>query len=150
YRELRAFALFDGLPNDVLHQAIAGGDMAIVELDRDEILLDATSAERLARRVFLVLQGQVAVAVFPSGKLDELRAVPAKKRTKQPNIEPLQQLAKKNLATFSTGELFGAQALPEVEIRQSACYGVERSRILSIDKPRLTEIMNGFPFFQKR
>ncbi|HJZ86901.1 MAG TPA: 4Fe-4S dicluster domain-containing protein [Polyangia bacterium] len=150
YRELRTFAMFDGLPNEVLLEAIAVGEIELLQVERDDIFIDASTLPHQRSRVFFVLGGQLAVAVFAPGKLDELRAIPEKKKRKKAIQEPTIRLAEKNLATFGSGDLFGTQVLPEHDLRRAGIYGVQPTRVLSFDKSRLADIMRAFPFFQAR
>jgi Fe-S-cluster-containing hydrogenase component 2 len=150
YGELRQVALLDGLPNEVLQGAVQGGAMTALTFERDELLLDANSMRRLASSVFFLLAGQAAVALFPSGELDELSVLPDKRRKKALARSPFIRRAEKNLATFSAGELFAPQVLPESELDRAAVYAVQPGRALVIDRAHLSDLMRAYPFFAMR
>jgi hypothetical protein len=48
YAQIRQLPLFDGLPNDLLIQTLASGDLTWRQVDRDVILADPASAAGVA------------------------------------------------------------------------------------------------------
>src|SRR5262249_9385012 len=137
-------------PNDVLMAAISASEIDILDVERDDTFIAPHTLKAHRQRVFLVLGGQVAMARFPQGKLEELHAIPEKKQQKKAALQPMIRTAEKNLATFRAGEIFGTQVIPQADADRVAFYAVRPSRVMSVDKGRLADLVKGYPFFQKR
>jgi Fe-S-cluster-containing hydrogenase component 2 len=155
YRSLRAFPLLDGLPNDLLQEAIASGDLSIERFWRDDVIADGATLGDRGARIYLVRSGQVAVAVFPLGLLERerLEYAPLSADEKQKKVRtqgPMISLAEKNLATFGEGDLFNSEAIPAADAERCAFYCVSPCELVVFSKARLAAFTQRFDFFAKR
>ncbi|MBT8496118.1 MAG: 4Fe-4S dicluster domain-containing protein, partial [Deltaproteobacteria bacterium] len=165
YSELRLLPLFDGIPNEDLWRAIASGGVHRHELDRD-VFVDTQTGHPYRGEVppvYLVVEGQVAVAVFDHSILAERReqqaqfaAMSAEQREELSLVKPppLARASIKNLASFSDGDIYNAAALPNVAGgeggREVAFYTVEPSTVAAVAHPVIADLAARFPFFEKR
>ncbi len=159
YRELRRLPVFDGIGNEDLWRLVVMGGLFRLEYDRDRFVADPHGLAEGGARVNLVAQGQVAVAVFEPEKIAERRE--AQIAYDQMNEEqraelsalrppPLSRVAKKNLATFMSGDLFNSAALVRGTRGDVAFYAVEPSVVVSISHEAVAELAVNFPFFEAR
>jgi Fe-S-cluster-containing hydrogenase component 2 len=162
YRTIRQLPLFDGLPNEELEAAIAGGDLDLRVFFRDDVVADEAAVGREGSRIFLVTRGQIAIAVLdPEVLADETRGSAGlsldDKRKRIRTTLPLIRRADKNLATFVEGELWNTAALPGMgdgersgERRAAAFYAVEPSEVISVAPGRMAHLTARYPFFAER
>src|SRR5262245_56227331 len=120
YRALRQIPLFEGLPNQELHDAIVAGDLAVRFVYRDDIIVDEETVKREGTQIFLVKSGQAALAVFAADVLAEEQRATAtatyeEKMRKVRTALPVIRRADKNLATFGEGDLWNSGALAPVD-----------------------------------
>jgi Fe-S-cluster-containing hydrogenase component 2 len=155
YRSLRNYPLFDGIPNEVLQEAIATGELSLQSFWRDEIISDGPTLQDQGPAVYLVRSGQVAVAIFPHEVLERERqdymplSIDEKKKKVRPH-GPLIKLAQKNLATFGEGEIFNSESIPAADPERCAFYCVSPCELLVFSKQRIGEFTARFEFFAKR
>ncbi len=121
---------------------------------------DPASVHGSSATICYVVEGQVAVAVFDAGDLQQRRAEQERHQamTEDEREElsllpppPLARLAKKNLAVFMEGDLFNAKALNSIASDQPvAFYTVGPSVVAVIDNTTMAHLAGGFPFFEAR
>jgi Fe-S-cluster-containing hydrogenase component 2 len=155
YRGLREYPIFDGLPNDVLQEAIASGELRVERYWRDDIVADGATLRETGPAIYLVKSGQVAVAVFPLGLLEKERAEYAQlsedeKQKKVRTQGPMISLSEKNLATFGEGDLFNSEAIPSADPERCAFYCVAPCELLVFSKGRLAALTARYDFFANR
>jgi Fe-S-cluster-containing hydrogenase component 2 len=153
WREMRTAAIFDGLPNEALRDALLSGDARVLRLERDS-LVPTDGA------LVLVRTGQIALAQFSSDVLKTEREAAAKvtraggkldkkernRRTKQ---GPMIRLADKNLATFEDGDVVET-AVAASEHGSLACYAVTPVTVITIARQRADLWRRVFPFMSDR
>ncbi len=160
YAALRRLPLFDGIPNQVLAQAIAAGDVAVRTLDRDALIADPLGLRAgQAAPVVYVTEGQVAAAVFDEQQLGERRAAQERwdglddeGRESESLIKPLPlaRLAAKNVALFMEGDLFNAGALSASRHAPVAFYTTAPSTLCVMGQQAISELAVRHPFFEAR
>jgi Fe-S-cluster-containing hydrogenase component 2 len=158
WRELRTLAILDGVPNQAIGEALAGGELALIKVGRDD-LLDTDG------RALLVKVGQVALARFERHKLDaerkaqgarkppELRDKKAEKKEQKRRTEvgPIIELAERNLAFFEEGDLVDVSSDDgPIQPAAYACYAVTPATLVSVSRARLAEWKQDYPFLSDR
>lgn len=168
YRSLRRLPVFEGIPNGDLWAVIASGHVQQWTCDRDRFVADPESASASAdfsanggggARVHLVASGQIAVAVFDPGLLAARKAeqirydqMTDEERQEQSLLRPppLAREARKNLATFMSGDIFNTAALASGSRGDVAFYTVAPSVMASISHAAIADLAMRFPFFEAR
>lgn len=165
YRDLRGLPIFDGVPNEELWRLILQGGVSRRAHERDLFLADPRSVageepgSLHGARVFLVVSGQISVAVFDP-ELMATRRAEQDRRERMSDEErrelsllkppPLAREARKNLATFMAGDLFNTAALARGSAGDVAFYTVEPSVVCSLSHEAIAELAVGYPFFEQR
>ncbi|MBP8810597.1 MAG: 4Fe-4S binding protein [Kofleriaceae bacterium] len=159
YAQIRQLPLFDGLPNDLLIQTLASGDLTWRQVDRDVILADPASAAGVALPVMVLVAGQIAVGVFDAAELaerreaqDRLERMTHDERESVSLIKPIPmaRLAKKNIALFTDGDLWNAGAVTAARGAPCAFYATAPSTVLTLSQRLVADIAVRFPFFEAR
>ncbi|WP_045119382.1 4Fe-4S dicluster domain-containing protein [Haliangium ochraceum] len=160
YEQLRQLNIFDGVPHEVLGAALSSGGIQRRSFARDIIIADPSSIQNDSASICYVIQGQVAVAVFDAGELEQRRA--EQQRRAQMNEKerqelsllpppPLARTAKKNLALFMEGDLFNAKSLASVAgDNPAAFYAVGPAVVAFIDNATMANLASTYPFFEAR
>jgi Fe-S-cluster-containing hydrogenase component 2 len=157
--ELRDFRLFEGIPDAEIDAALASGGIQRRTLKRDMFVATPEDNEAGNARIYLVARGQVAAAVFDPKALTERRE--AQIRYEQMSDEereelsllpppPLARVAKKNLASFSTGDLFNSQALYKGPEATTGFYSVSPVEVAAISHATIAELAAKYPAFEQR
>jgi Fe-S-cluster-containing hydrogenase component 2 len=140
YRELRQLPLFDGLPNQLLADGLAKGELVLLELLRDQILA------RPPETCFVVA-GQLSWSQFDPAQLAGLTratAAPHKARSDTPA-----RSARRHLLRFGAGDLFRAAQLPGGGAATALC-ALMPTRLIGLKAGRLRALTGEFPFFAER
>jgi Fe-S-cluster-containing hydrogenase component 2 len=165
YRALRRMPVFDGIPNPDLWGAIASGQVERRVYERDRFVADPQSvtpdgdASGSGPRLMMVVEGQIAVAVFDPGllvarKAEQVRYENMTDAERQQlsllRPPPLARDARKNLATFMQGDIFNSAALVSGARGDVAFYTVAPSVVCSMSHAAVAELAVRFPFFEAR
>lgn len=159
YAELRRLPFFDGIPNELLRQAIAGGAIERRVVDRDQFVAEPTGVAAGHARIVFVYRGQVAAGVFDAPELAERvaeqrrRAAMSDDERKQLSalpLPPLARMAKKNVALFVEGDLFNSGALSAGTGEPVAFYATAPTTMAVIHHGLVADLAARFPFFEQR
>lgn len=160
YRDLRRLEVFGGIANEELWRCVVMGGVERHIYERDVFVADPHSqSDQSPPRVMLIAQGQVAVAVFDPNKIaerkkaqDEFAQMTDEQRNELSALRPppLSRDARKNLATFMTGDLFNSAALVRGTTGDVAFFAVEPSVVVSMSHDAAAGLATQFPFFEDR
>ena len=159
YHDLRHFNLFEGIPNEHLWHVLGAGGMRREVLERDRFIADPSQMARGEVSIYLVISGQVAVGVLDREVLhrrlqmqDQYDRMSSDERGEMSLLKPppLAREAKKNLATFMSGDLFNSQALATTPGSNVAFYTVAPTTVVSIAHRAVAELAVTYPFFEAR
>lgn len=159
YGELRRLPIFDGIPNELLRDAITSGGIERRRLERDVFVADPVGVRAGEARIVFVYEGQVAAGVFDSDDLTR-RLVEQQERAAMSEDElqqvsalpppPLARLAKKNVALFVEGDLFNSAALSASATQPIAFYTTAPTTMVAISHGAVADLAARFPFFEQR
>ena len=159
HAELRDFKLFEGIPDADIDAAIASGGILRRTFKRDMFVATPEDNESGKARIYLVARGQVAAAVFDPAALAERREAQIRyeQMTDDEREElsllpppPLARVAKKNLASFSTGDLFNSQALYKGPEATTGFYSVSPVEVAVITHATMADLAARYPIFEQR
>jgi Fe-S-cluster-containing hydrogenase component 2 len=160
YAELRTLGIFDGIPNDVLAQALRAGGVTRRVVERDAFVLDPIGlAAGEPAPILYVASGQVAAAVFEDHELAERRQqqmhwqnLTPEEREDESLIKPppLARAARKNVALFVPGDLFNSAALTSARGAPIAFYAAAPCVLCAIDHRTIAELATRHPSFEAR
>ncbi len=168
YRDLRKLEVFGGIANEELWRCVVMGEVQRETYERDVFVADPKTQETGYRgdiltqprpRIMLIAHGQVAVAVFDPHKIaerkeaqDAYEKMTDEERNNLSSLRPppLARVARKNLATFMTGDLFNSAALVHGSTGDVAFFAVEPSTVVSLSHEAAAGLATQFPFFEDR
>ena len=152
WRALRTAPIFDGVPNEILREALDSGHARVLELERDSLIPLETS-------VGLISVGQVALGRFAPDVLAEERAasplrlvgaaIDKKERKRRRELGPMMRVSEKNITTFEEGDVV-ATSSDEHGHPTLACYCVTPATVIVLDRGRLETWRRQFPFMADR
>jgi Fe-S-cluster-containing hydrogenase component 2 len=163
YAALRQLAIFDGIPNHELAQAIQSQGLVRRVVDRD-IFVDGPAVESrrsgaTAPPAIYIAAGQVAAGVFDEQTLDERRANQdrmARLTTEEKEAEsllkppPLARVAQKNVALFMDGDVFNSGAASASRGLPIAFFTSAPSVVVYLDQRTIADLAVRHPFFEAR
>jgi NAD-dependent dihydropyrimidine dehydrogenase PreA subunit len=161
FRELRKLPLFDGIPQEMLWEALNRGTVEHGRWERDQFLADPKTVGKVGPRIYFVARGQVAVGVMDPEVMERRRAEQEriaslseedKKQLSLLKPPPLAREARKNIAVFMDGDLFNSAALTQAaqSNQQVAFYTIAPSIIISLEHRVIADLAVGYPFFETR
>lgn len=160
YAEIRQLPFFDGLPNDLLINALTSGELVLRAIERDHLVADPTSVPAgQAAPVLYIISGQIAAGVFEAHELaerkelqDRLEGMSKEEREGESLIKPLPlaRLAKKNVALFAEGDVFNAGALSAARGAPVAFFTTAPGTLISLAQRLVADVAVKFPFFEAR
>lgn len=160
YAEIRQLPFFDGLPNELLVNALTGRDLVLRTIERDHVVADPSSLPHgQAAPVLYVVTGQLAAGVFEAGELaerrqqqDRLEAMTKEEREEESLIKPIPmaRLARKNVALFADGDVFNAGALAAARGAPVAFFTTAPTVVISLTQRLVADVAVKFPFFEAR
>ncbi len=165
WQQMRSSTLLGDIPASLLEHVFERGEARIESLDRDHILPSSFSTESLAPICF-VMQGDIAAGLCSEPLLQE--RIEAQQRIENASVEELKELSKlprmplarmatKNLALFSSGDVFHLQSVmaPGGENTEGSAatgtrtvfYTVSPSTVVFINQSILSEWSIQYPAF---
>jgi Fe-S-cluster-containing hydrogenase component 2 len=145
---LRSLPVLQAAGDGVLRDLVTAGYVVRIEAPRDSLL---EIPELLQDPLCLIASGQISIGVFERSKLAERgrqqrdAALGEQDGTLMPP-GPLARTASKNLALFTTGELFNLGALPAPTADAlTAVFSIDRAVVVLIDANALRELVAATP-----
>jgi Fe-S-cluster-containing hydrogenase component 2 len=147
WKYLRSAALFDGIAEPEVNDAILSGEVELKRIVRDRVIPFSTAS--------LYLQaGQVAFAFFPEALLaDERKAAEGKldkkEEKKRAKLPPLFSRVERTLTHFERGDLLEPSATAQRHPKL-ACYSVTPVSLIAVAERRMAHWKQLYPFFADR
>jgi Fe-S-cluster-containing hydrogenase component 2 len=143
---IRSQPAFAEISDDQIEWLVDEDNLEVHELERDQ-LLPIDNPEHL----YFICEGQVAIGVFEQRAIDERRrkqkelAAQDKDDRSLLPLAPLAQVAKKNVAHFSEGDIFNASALATIPSQDMAAFSLTPVVVLRLERLALGQLTQMSP-----